>query len=92
MARELEFLFYLFSSFALISGVMVVQAKNPVHSVLFLIFLEACLGADQTLRCAPCWHPRHAALHCKGMRQAQVLDHRKDEQNVQTRFPYHTKV
>ena len=35
----MDFLFYLFSSFALISGVMVIQAKNPVHSVLFLILV-----------------------------------------------------
>lgn len=32
-------LFYLFSSLALISGVMVIRAKNPVHSVLFLILV-----------------------------------------------------
>ena len=35
----MNFLFYLFSSLALISGVMVIQAKNPVHSVLFLILV-----------------------------------------------------
>ena len=35
----MNLLFYLFSSFALISGVMVIQAKNPVHSVLFLILV-----------------------------------------------------
>ena len=35
----MDFLFYLFSSFALTSGVMVIQAKNPVHSVLFLILV-----------------------------------------------------
>ena len=35
----MDFLFYLFSSFALVSGVMVIQAKNPVHSVLFLILV-----------------------------------------------------
>lgn len=35
----MDFLFYLFSSFALISGIMVIQAKNPVHSVLFLILV-----------------------------------------------------
>ena len=35
----MDFLFYLFSSFALISGVMVIQSKNPVHSVLFLILV-----------------------------------------------------
>lgn len=32
-------LFYLFSSFALVSGIMVIQARNPVHSVLFLILV-----------------------------------------------------
>ncbi len=32
-------LFYLFSSLALISGLMVIQARNPVHSVLFLILV-----------------------------------------------------
>ena len=32
-------LFYLFSSLALVSGVMVIQARNPVHSVLFLILV-----------------------------------------------------
>ena len=35
----MDLLFYLFSSFALISGVMVIQCKNPVHSVLFLILV-----------------------------------------------------
>ena len=37
--QSMDFLFYLFSSFALISGIMVIQAKNPVHSVLFLILV-----------------------------------------------------
>lgn len=32
-------LFYLFSSFALVSGIMVIQARNPVYSVLFLILV-----------------------------------------------------
>ena len=32
-------LFYLFSTLALISGTMVIQARNPVHSVLFLILV-----------------------------------------------------
>jgi NADH-quinone oxidoreductase subunit J len=32
-------LFYLFASIALIAGVMVIQSKNPVHSVLFLILV-----------------------------------------------------
>lgn len=35
----MNFLFYFFSSLALISGVMVIQARNPVHSVLFLILV-----------------------------------------------------
>ena len=35
----MDLLFYCFSSFALISGVMVIQSKNPVHSVLFLILV-----------------------------------------------------
>jgi NADH-ubiquinone oxidoreductase chain 6 len=35
----MNLLFYIFSSFALISGVMVIQARNPVHSVLFLILV-----------------------------------------------------
>jgi NADH:ubiquinone oxidoreductase subunit 6 (subunit J) len=32
-------LFYLFSSIALIASIMVINAKNPVHSVLFLILV-----------------------------------------------------
>lgn len=36
---SLNLLFYLFSSIALISGVMVITARNPVHSVLFLILV-----------------------------------------------------
>lgn len=35
----MNLLFYCFSSFALISGVMVIQSRNPVHSVLFLILV-----------------------------------------------------
>jgi NADH-ubiquinone oxidoreductase chain 6 len=35
----MNFLFYLFSSFALASGVMVIGSRNPVHSVLFLILV-----------------------------------------------------
>jgi len=34
-----EILFCLFSSIALISGIMVITARNPVHSVLFLILV-----------------------------------------------------
>lgn len=37
--QGLQILFYLFSSVALMSGVMVITAKNPVHSVLFLILV-----------------------------------------------------
>ena len=35
----MNLLFYIFSSFALLSGIMVIEAKNPVHSVLFLILV-----------------------------------------------------
>lgn len=35
----MTFLFYLFSSLTLLSGIMVIQARNPVHSVLFLILV-----------------------------------------------------
>ncbi len=35
----MNLLFYLFASLALISGFMVIQARNPVHSVLFLILV-----------------------------------------------------
>jgi NADH-ubiquinone oxidoreductase chain 6 len=35
----MDYLFYLFSSLALVSGIMVIQSKNPVHSVLFLILV-----------------------------------------------------
>lgn len=34
-----DFLFYLFSSIAVVSGVMVITSANPVHSVLFLILV-----------------------------------------------------
>jgi NADH:ubiquinone oxidoreductase subunit 6 (subunit J) len=33
------FLFYLFASLSIASGVMVIRARNPVHSVLFLILV-----------------------------------------------------
>lgn len=33
------FLFYIFSSIALVSGIMVIRSRNPVHSVLFLILV-----------------------------------------------------
>lgn len=41
----MNLLFYVFSSLALLSGVLVIQARNPVHSVLFLIlvFLNAAV-------------------------------------------------
>ena len=35
----MNFLFYLFSSLTLLSGIMVIQSRNPVHSVLFLILV-----------------------------------------------------
>jgi hypothetical protein len=35
----LSVLFYVFACFALLSGVMVIRAKNPVYSVLFLILV-----------------------------------------------------
>nr|YP_009138106.1 NADH dehydrogenase subunit 6 [Lobosphaera incisa]AKF78664.1 NADH dehydrogenase subunit 6 [Lobosphaera incisa] len=35
----MNFLFYFFSSLALISGMMVIQSRNPVYSVLFLILV-----------------------------------------------------
>ena len=45
--------FYLFSSIAVLSALMVISARNPVHSVLFLIFsfvnaagLFVLLGAE----------------------------------------------
>ncbi len=35
----MDTLFYLFSSLTLLSAVMVIQSRNPVHSVLFLILV-----------------------------------------------------
>jgi NADH-ubiquinone oxidoreductase chain 6 len=35
----MDLLFYLFSSMTLLSGIMVIQARNPVYSVLFLILV-----------------------------------------------------
>jgi NADH-quinone oxidoreductase subunit J len=32
-------LFYIFSSIAIISGVMVISSRNPMHSVLFLVLV-----------------------------------------------------
>ncbi len=34
----LHFIFYIFSAVAILSALMVVAAKNPVHGVLFLVF------------------------------------------------------
>jgi NADH-ubiquinone oxidoreductase chain 6 len=34
-----DLLFFLFSTVAILSGIMVIRSKNPVHSVLFLIFV-----------------------------------------------------
>ncbi len=39
IALFMNTLFYLFSTFALISGMMVIQSRNPVYSVLFLILV-----------------------------------------------------
>lgn len=33
----MDFLFYLFASTTLISGILVIQARNPVYSVIFLV-------------------------------------------------------
>jgi NADH:ubiquinone oxidoreductase subunit 6 (subunit J) len=35
----MDMLFYMFSSLSVVSGVMVIQSRNPVHSVLFLILV-----------------------------------------------------
>ncbi len=35
----MDFLFYFFSSLFLLAGIMVIQSRNPVHSVLFLILV-----------------------------------------------------
>lgn len=35
----MDTLFYLFSSLTLLSAIMVIQSRNPVHSVLFLILV-----------------------------------------------------
>jgi NADH:ubiquinone oxidoreductase subunit 6 (subunit J) len=35
----MNLLFYFFSSLVLVSGIMVIQSRNPVHSVLFLILV-----------------------------------------------------
>src|SRR6476646_8217705 len=35
----MDLLFYIFSSLALLAGIMVIQSRNPVHSVLFLILV-----------------------------------------------------
>ena len=33
------FLFYIFSSIAIVSGIMVISSRNPMHSVLFLVLV-----------------------------------------------------
>nr|YP_010470434.1 NADH dehydrogenase subunit 6 [Tetraselmis marina]UVF37922.1 NADH dehydrogenase subunit 6 [Tetraselmis marina] len=35
----MNILFYIFASIAVIAGIMVIQSRNPVHSVLFLILV-----------------------------------------------------
>lgn len=35
----MDFLFYLFASTTLISGILVIQARNPIYSVIFLILV-----------------------------------------------------
>ena len=35
----MTFLFYIFASIAIVAGIMVIQSRNPVHSVLFLILV-----------------------------------------------------
>lgn len=35
----MNILFYIFASIAIIAGIMVIQSRNPVHSVLFLILV-----------------------------------------------------
>ena len=49
----MELLFFLFSSLILTSGLIVITARNPIHSVLFMIlvfvnviFLLICLQAE----------------------------------------------
>ena len=32
-------LFYIFSSIAVVSGIMVISSRNPMHSVLFLVLV-----------------------------------------------------
>jgi len=39
MDSPVHLLFYLFSSIALMAGIMVITSRNPVHSVLFLILV-----------------------------------------------------
>ena len=38
-SKFMDFLFYIFSSLTLVSGALVIQARNPVHSVLFLVLV-----------------------------------------------------
>lgn len=47
-----DFAFYVFALTVLASGLFTVVARNPVHSVLFLI--AAFIGATD---CSSCWGP-----------------------------------
>jgi len=62
--------FYLFAGVCIASAVMVIAARNPVHSVLFLIlaFVNAAglfvlLGAEFTHCYANRYRPRERASH-----------------------------
>ena len=65
----MNLLFYIFSSFALVSGIMVIEAKNPVYSVLFLIlvFFNIQSAEDCKQKCQQCAHPgeQHTCCHCE---------------------------
>jgi len=39
-----SYFFYVFASLAVLSGVMVVTRKNPVHSAMFLVFAFFCVA------------------------------------------------
>ena len=43
-------LFYFFSGIALFSSIMVISARNPVHSVLFLILVFCNAGFTNSVR------------------------------------------
>ena len=36
---KMNILFFIFASIAVMAGIMVIQSRNPVHSVLFLILV-----------------------------------------------------